>query len=324
MTTGDLATRRGAGDLAIRAEWNNGVTLRPPPVCTGRGGRWVYARGWEPSTLRAASTASTRPRLGASSMAYCLSDDAQTRLLGQTERVVACFLMTDREREPKTSRCVHTTERLVQNLAKDAEWVFSRGLQITDSLVSLRAVGVTAPTCPGGQVAYLVDNTVCTVQRRRLIANYIFSMSGPLSLFCRGPRVGGVRSRQPRGHVRGSVDFPIVYAIASCGCRCATLFAQSNGAFPDGVTRSLFGATVWWRLLNLSGVSRSEGHMKLASPSFTGVLPVAVRTRVCGMDTDSVLFCIKSVIACREEFGVLLFSSCCTSRGFGVWKTGQL
>ena len=39
-TTGDLATRRGAGDPETRAGWNNGVTLRPPPVCTRRCGRW--------------------------------------------------------------------------------------------------------------------------------------------------------------------------------------------------------------------------------------------------------------------------------------------
>ena len=32
---------------------------------------------------------------------------------------------------------------------------------------------------------------------------------------------------------------------------------------------------------------RTESTMKLVSPSFTGVLPVALRTRVCGMVTDS-------------------------------------
>ena len=36
--------------------------------------------GWEPPTLRAALSDSTRHDLGASSMADCLSSDAQTRL----------------------------------------------------------------------------------------------------------------------------------------------------------------------------------------------------------------------------------------------------
>ena len=48
--------------------------------------------------------------------------------------------------------------------------------------------------------------------------------------------------------------------------------------------------------------------MKMASPSFTGVLPVALRNRVCGTVTDSVWIsssqqcCIRAVIARREEF----------------------
>ena len=44
----------------------------------------------------------------------------------------------------------------------------------------------------------------------------------------------------------------------------------------------------------------AKSTMKLASPSFTGVLPVAVRTRVCGMQTDIVHCCFRSVIASRD------------------------
>ena len=71
----------------------------------------------------------------------------------------------------------------------------------------------------------------------------------------------------------------------------------------------------------------AKSTMKLASPSFTGVLQVAVRTRVCGTETDCVHCCIKSVVACREEFGVLLFSSRFKSRCFGdsgTWGHSEL
>ena len=59
----------------------------------------------------------------------------------------------------------------------------------------LRAVGVTALPCPGGQVACQSESTA----RPSRAAERIFSMSGPLSLFWRGPRFGRVRPRRPRG-----------------------------------------------------------------------------------------------------------------------------
>ena len=44
------------------ADWrsprNDSVSLRPPPVCTGRGGRWLR-KEWEPPTLLAALSIST-------------------------------------------------------------------------------------------------------------------------------------------------------------------------------------------------------------------------------------------------------------------------
>ena len=80
-TTGDLATRRGAGDPETRAEWMKVLRyghLRSAPVVVDVGVRTE----WEPPTLRAALWLSTRPDMGASSMAYCLSDDARMRLQG--------------------------------------------------------------------------------------------------------------------------------------------------------------------------------------------------------------------------------------------------
>ena len=59
-TTGDLATRRGAGDPETRAEWMKVLRyghLRSAPVVVDVGVR----TGWEPPTLRAALSVSTRP-----------------------------------------------------------------------------------------------------------------------------------------------------------------------------------------------------------------------------------------------------------------------
>ena len=75
--TGDLATRRGAGDPETRAEWMKVLRyghLRSAPVVVDVGVRTE----WEPPTLRAALCLSTS--FGSSSMACCLSNDAQTRL----------------------------------------------------------------------------------------------------------------------------------------------------------------------------------------------------------------------------------------------------
>ena len=59
-TTGDLATRRGAGDPETRAEWMKVLRyghLRSAPVVVDAGVRTE----WEPPTLRAAMSVSTRP-----------------------------------------------------------------------------------------------------------------------------------------------------------------------------------------------------------------------------------------------------------------------
>ena len=75
-TTGDLATRRGAGDPERRAEWATVLRyghLRSAPVVVDAGLR----TGWEPPTLCASLSGSC---FSGSSMGYRLSDDAHTRL----------------------------------------------------------------------------------------------------------------------------------------------------------------------------------------------------------------------------------------------------
>ena len=59
-TTGDLATRRGAGDPETRAEWMKVLRyghLRSAPVVVDA----CVRTEWEPPTLRAALSVSTRP-----------------------------------------------------------------------------------------------------------------------------------------------------------------------------------------------------------------------------------------------------------------------
>ena len=68
--------------------------LRPAPVVVVVG----FTHGVGTANTSSSLDGLHALRLGASSMAYCLSDDAQSRLLGRTERTVACFLMTDRGR----------------------------------------------------------------------------------------------------------------------------------------------------------------------------------------------------------------------------------
>ena len=128
-----------------------------------------------------------------------------------------------------------------------------------------RAVGVAALPCPGGQVACVRPTAQLDISHSRLAAERIFSMSGPLSLFCRGPRVGRVRRRRPRGpEIRED-------AVTDCAC-CSSKCRFSHSLRPcglwasmrhpvslgerrvssrhrDGVTSSRFGATVfYWRL----------------------------------------------------------------------------
>ena len=106
----------------------------------------------------------------------------------------------------------------------------------------------------------------------------------------------------------------------------------------DGVTSSCFRSkNLYGDCSFLSGFSRppsahsrsecgTESTMEMASPSFTGVLPVALRNRVCGMATDSVWIsssqqcCIRAVVARREEFW-----ACSTVQGLNrqsvAWRT---
>ena len=105
-TTGDLATRRGAGDPETRAEWMKVLRyghLRSAPVvvdvlCThGVGTAYTPC---SPVCLHA-------PDMGASSMASCLSDDAHTRLRCHCSSVAASAKVQnfarDAESKPLTS-----------------------------------------------------------------------------------------------------------------------------------------------------------------------------------------------------------------------------
>ena len=52
--------RQRDGDDSAQERTNDALTkLQPPPVCTGRGGRWLR-KEWEPPTLLAALSISTR------------------------------------------------------------------------------------------------------------------------------------------------------------------------------------------------------------------------------------------------------------------------
>ena len=93
------------------------------------------------------------PRLGASSMACCLSDDARTRLMGRIERTAACFLMTDRGRLRDAFTLLSDRSRTSREIQNG----FLRGLHLTDSLLPMRAVDVAALPCPGGHVAHVAS-----------------------------------------------------------------------------------------------------------------------------------------------------------------------
>ena len=124
-TTGDLATRRVAGDPETRAEWMKVLRY------SGLHRSWwtlVYARSGT-TPRRAALLDSTR--FGASSMAYRLS----------ATKVTDTFLLSR----------LGSTRITVQNFARDAErFLVQRAVsQIVDSLLPSRAVGVDAPPRPG-------------------------------------------------------------------------------------------------------------------------------------------------------------------------------
>ena len=94
--TGDLATRRGAGDPETRAEWMTVLRcghLRSAPVVVDVGVR----TGWEPPTLRAALSVSTRPTWAPSRWRPA-SPTTRTRVCAATD------LVWLRARRSKTSR----------------------------------------------------------------------------------------------------------------------------------------------------------------------------------------------------------------------------
>ena len=95
---------------------DDSVTLRPPPVCTGRGGRLLRTE-WEPPTLRATQGGLHVPDMGVSFMASCLFPTSKTRrhyqegawlrgsLSPPGQRQVVSFLMTDKEEEECDLSC---------------------------------------------------------------------------------------------------------------------------------------------------------------------------------------------------------------------------
>ena len=99
--TGDLATRRGAGDQEGRAEWTTVSRYRSAPVVVDAGSR----KEWEPPTLLAALCELHAPDLGASSMA---SSPATRTCVCYQEHTFSC-------------RCFAGEKQQVQEFARDAE-----------------------------------------------------------------------------------------------------------------------------------------------------------------------------------------------------------
>ena len=104
-TTGDLATRRGAGDPETRAEWMKVLRyghLRSAPVVVDVG----YARsGNRLHSLQPCR--SPRASLGASSMASCLSVDAQTRRCDPTRSLFRKFTWSAERSISPAHLCPH-------------------------------------------------------------------------------------------------------------------------------------------------------------------------------------------------------------------------
>ena len=93
--TDDRATRRGAVDPVRRSEWTMVLRyghLRSAPVVVSG----FFTHGVGTACTQCSLHGLHAPRLGARWLTASLT--TQTRLLGRTERMVACFLMTDRER----------------------------------------------------------------------------------------------------------------------------------------------------------------------------------------------------------------------------------
>ena len=106
--------------------------------------------------------------------------------------------MTRVARHRLSHYCEHQSHLVQQRL----EWHWTLGhFHVTVFLWKFQVepkARLRTRSCPDGQVAYEADSTAprLTSQTDR---KRIFCMSGPLSLFLRGPRLSGVRSRQTRG-----------------------------------------------------------------------------------------------------------------------------
>ena len=112
-TTGDLATRRGAGDPVRRAEWmtvSRYGHLQSAPVVVGVG----YTQGVGTAYTPCSPVVLHAPFQGASFVALCLSSDAQTSVRCPRARVVANVKVWDSER---SDRRLLTGPRAVQTTA---------------------------------------------------------------------------------------------------------------------------------------------------------------------------------------------------------------
>ena len=156
-TTGDLTTRRGAGDPVRRAEWTTVLRyghLRSALVVVDA----CVRTEWEPPTLRAALSISTRPSrrlLDAS----CLSNDAHSRLCCNGVRVVAKpregpDVPRDREAQKRLRSREQVSSRDVQKLVRGrgldrplARSPIGEESRRSPTFTSLRAVHVTATPC---------------------------------------------------------------------------------------------------------------------------------------------------------------------------------
>ena len=169
---------------------DEGVTLRPPPVCTGRGGRWC-THGVGTAYAPCSPVGLHAPCLGASLMASCLSPTGKSGLQ-QTKKIRGWEVRLSRASAAdcaglcsaptaaasvcdwsRTSREVQRFVRMADCFTRRFLWYF-RPWQVSRQTVdrrwencsvsvsgiicsffpSVRAVGVAALPCPGGQVAW--------------------------------------------------------------------------------------------------------------------------------------------------------------------------
>ena len=130
---------------------DDGVSLRPPPVCTGRGGRWLR-KEWEPPTLLAALCelyALWRLPDGLPPLRRCANASAQLRCRCVVERIP----LASRPFTVVGAEGSEVSSRLVQKIAELASksWLFSRlrflirPRGLCGLLRCLRAVQATAP-----------------------------------------------------------------------------------------------------------------------------------------------------------------------------------